>query len=347
MFGAKKRRILSWSVTISILLSSCSGSPDQITINGEAQGTTYTVILAGEHSDVMKAEIDSLLHAFDESLSSYIPTSVLSRINQSTDSIVVLDNGFFKPCYLLSRGVYDMSAGAFDPSVFPLVQGWGFMNNMETPLDKDSVASILKYVSFQKDLLHSIYFNGDTITFSKYDPRFKLDFNAIAQGYSVDVVAEYLNQHGVSNYYVEIGGEIVVKGKNGERKKWRIGIDSPIENADTRVIENIIHVTNKAIATSGNYRKFYVKDGVKYAHTLDPLTGYPVQHSLLSATVLADNCALADAYATTFMVYGVEKTMQFLEEHPELKLEVYLLYTKDNGEVGREMSEGFQKYLEP
>ena len=172
-----------------------------------------------------------------------------------------------------------------------------------------------------------------------------MDFNAIAQWQSVDVIDNYLKEKGFSNYYVEIGGEISVKGKNREGVHWKIGIDSPIENLKTRELENIVHISDVAVATSGNYRKFYVRDGVKYSHTLNPKTGFPVTHSLLSATVVAENAAFADGYATAFMVMGVDSALEFVKNNPKEKLEIYLLYEDEEGNIQRTMSDGFKQYL--
>ncbi len=350
MFGVKKLKILVWSVTISSVLVSCNEEQSLATeIHGETQGTTYTIILSDGNPRIEKSQIDSIFHVFDLSLSTYIDSSVISQLNNCEESITISDESFFlRDCYQQSQEIFALSEGAFDPSVFPLVKGWGFMNNMETPLSQAEVDSILTFVSFEADEHHSILFSNSgnaEISYTKNHPNFKLDFNAIAQGLSVDVIDKFLKEKGCENYYVEIGGEIIVRGVNVEGNKWRIGVDTPVENLDTRELENIIHISDKGIATSGNYRKFYIHDGNKYAHTLNPKTGFPAQHSLLSATVVTDECSKADAYATVFMVMGVEKTMEFVENHPQEKLEVYLLYSDTDGSIKREMSSGFEKYL--
>ncbi len=315
---------------------------------GETQGTTYTIILAEEKANFTQEEITNLLKTFDLSLSTYVDSSVISRLNYSENTIRIVDStNYFKNCYFLSKEVFDRSNGAFDASVFPLVEGWGFMKDLKTPLTKEKVDSILQFVSFEKNKLHEIKFQGDTIILTKKDKRFKLDFNAIAQGQSVDVLSDFISSRGHKNYYVEIGGEMIVKGKNREDQPWKIGIDVPKENtkSEVRQLENVLSISNRAIATSGNYRKFYIKDGKKYAHTLDPRTGYPVKHSLLSATVISSDCATSDAYATVFMVIGLEETKKFLEKNQDLGLEVYLLFDKD-GEIGRFYSPSAERYLD-
>ncbi len=348
MFGKKKHKGLIWSVIISLIFSGCQSSVDTIKgieISGKTQGTTYSIIIAENHSTVDKGQIDSLLANFDKSLSTYIDSSVISKINACQDSIRIEDkSGYFKECYAKSKHVYAKTNAAFDPSVFPLVKGWGFMTDMESPLNQHEIDSILSFVSFESGLLHSISFVGDEILFSKKHPFFMLDFNAIAQGQSVDVLANYLSKQGHENYFIEIGGEIYVRGLNRSGKPWKIGVDAPNED-QSRTLENILMLSNKGVATSGNYRKFYIKDGVKYAHTLNPQTGWPVQHSLLSATVVAENCALADAYATAFMVMGGDKAMEFVENNQGEELEIYLLSANDKGEVVRSMSSGFSKYI--
>lgn len=347
MFGTRKRKIQVWSVIISLTtLYACNSDKEKgsVTLTGNTQGTTYTIIIVEDDVSVGVKEIDSILSNFDQSLSTYLPSSVISKINASPDSISINDpSEYFTNCYLKAQQVYLESDGAFDPSVFPLVEGWGFMKHIETPLDSATVDSLLTFVSFQSGMFHDAEL-GENIKIYKKKEGFKIDFNAIAQGYSVDVLADYLIREGYSNFYIEIGGELFVKGLNREGNPWRIGIDSPIENQVNRDLENIINVSDKAVATSGNYRNFYEKDGVKYAHTLNPKTGWPVQHQLLSVTVITDECSMADAYATAFMVMGVEKTIEFVSEINK-DLEVYMIYTNEKGELERQTSSGFEKYL--
>jgi len=352
MFGTLKHKGLIWSVTISLatVFTSCDDSSPVNKVfktAGNTQGTTYSVIIVDDDIKLEKRQLDSLLHEFDLSLSTYIEESVISKINESKNKIVVNDlTGFFKTCYSESQHIYKKTDGQFDPSVFPLVKGWGFMNDLESPLNQTEIDSILDFVSFEDGMYHQVKLEGERITVTKSKEDFKMDFNAIAQGLSVDVLYDFIESKGYKNFYVEIGGELRVKGLNAEGVKWRIGVDTPLENLETRKRDTIIHISNKAIATSGNYRKFYVKDGVKYSHTLNPETGKPVTHSLLSATVIADKCSTADGYATAFMVMGVDKAMDFVRQHPEEKLEVYLLYADGKGDIQRVMSDGFSEYLQ-
>lgn len=353
MFGTAKRKVRTWSVIISgsILVLGCTNTPaeqdvekEQRVFQGNTQGTTYEIIIADSDVNFTGNEIDSILAAFDASLSTYIPTSKISQLNESgTHARVTDESGFFKTCYLKSREIHQLTNGAFDPSVFPLVKGWGFMDKIESPLSQNEVDSILAFIGM--DQHHTIHFSGDEIEMTKSTSEFKLDFNAVAQGYSVDVLADFLRKRGQKNFYVEIGGELYLEGKNREGIDWRIGIDAPVDNSSSHDVENILSVSNRAVATSGSYRKFYEKDGKRYAHFLDPKTGFPVQHSLLSATVIASTCAEADAYATAFMVMGTEKTLQFIEAHPELKLAVYLLEADQGNTYKRTTGGGFESYL--
>ncbi|MFT5861018.1 MAG: thiamine biosynthesis lipoprotein [Flavobacteriaceae bacterium] len=352
MFGIQKHKVRTWFAitSLAVVLISCSTDPQAQATNegfeiyGETQGTTYNIIIADDQQYFVKEEIDSILHDFDLALSTYIDNSTITKLNNVVSSGIVLDDHrYFEKCYNQSRDIFQLTDGAFDPSVFPLVEGWGFMQNIDKPMMDEEVVEVMKYIGF--DRYHTIAMNENKVRIVKENPLFKLDFNAIAQGYSVDVLAEFLERRGHHNFYVEIGGELIVRGLNREGDKWRIGIDAPLEGNTTHELNNIMHVSNKAIATSGNYRKFYERDGVKYAHTLNPKTGYPVRHSLLSVTVIAENCAAADAYATAFMVMGAEKTLKFVKSNPELNLNVYLLESGDNDQVIQSSSENFSQFL--
>lgn len=313
-------------------------------IQGTTQGTTFTIKTSEDSLFISTSEITLMLAAFDQELSGYIDTSLLSQFNAG-EIIDFQNTRFFKPCYALSYDVFTKTNGFFDPSVFPLVRAWGFFKDPTHPPSKVEIDSILQFTGFLQGTHHAIE-KGQLV---KLNPGFQLDFNAVAQGYSVDVIADFLDEKGQKDYYIEIGGELRLKGKNTEGNNWIIGIDVPAEendgNSAARELENYISLSNVGLATSGNYRKFYEKDGKKYSHTLDPLTGYPVVHNLLSATVIADNAALADAYATAFMVMGVEETMKFISEHPQLGLAVYLLYQNSAGRIERVYSKGMEDFF--
>lgn len=346
MFGKTKRKVQSWNVifSISLLLFSCAPKK-HIRIQGNTQGTTYTILINEERSTVTQSQIDSILQDFDQSLSTYIDSSEISQFNRDNFAGELEDeNAYFKTCYTKALTVFDQTDGLFDPSVFPLVAGWGFFKNTATPLSEDSVKRLLNDVGFTPGLYHTIEFKKGQLLYEKKTPFFKLDFNAIAQGYAVDVLADYLKKKGHLNFYIEIGGEIYVSGVNNKNQPWAIGIDMPKEELNHREIENIVYLSGRAIATSGNYRKFYVKDGKKYAHTIHPKTGFPVEHNLLSVTVVAKECAFADAYATAFMVMGMEESLAWLKENASLDVQAYFLYADEHGAIKSSFSNGFAAY---
>lgn len=323
-------------VSLVFFFCQCSSNPnrqDFSTITGKAQGTTYSIILIGPNAKITKNQIDSILQGFDAVLSSYVSTSLISKFNSAEDTIFFSDSSaYFKNCLIKSQFIYDRSSGAFDPTVFPLIDAWGFFKNQKTPLSKSNADSILPFVSYEKDKLFTYEFKDNLLYLTKKDKRVKLDFNAIAQGYAVDVLAEFIRGKGYSNFYIELGGEVYVSGLNRENKKWKIGIDTPVSSSKERTISEVLSISNEAIATSGNYRKFYEVKGKKYAHTIDPKTGLQVTHNLLSATVIAKDCATADGFATAFMVMGKEKTIAFLKDNHDLGLTVYLMYD-DKGHI--------------
>jgi FAD:protein FMN transferase len=321
------------------LLVSCNNNQEKlIKIEGKAQGTTYSVsYISAEEKDFSK-QIDLLLKAFDLSLSQWNENSIISRINRN-DSSAVADN-FFKTVFIRAMQVAEETNGAFDPTIAPIVNAWGFGLKNKSKTDSATIDSLLLLVNYHNIALLD---NGKVV---KHDDRMMLDFNALAQGYSVDVVSEFLEKKGIENYLVEIGGETRAKGKNQEEQFWRIGIDKPLENQEGRPLQAVVSLENKSLATSGNYRKFYEEKGVKYSHTIDPETGYPVRHSLLSATVVASDCISADAYATSFMVIGLEEAKKFLSVHKEL--DALLIYSDKKGELKAFATEGLRtKITEP
>ncbi len=285
--------------------------------HGNTQGTTFSVKYKyGGNDQHVQIDVDSILLAIDESLSTYNNNSTISSYNES-DSGLVIDK-LFKKVFELSNIVFNESKGDFDPSVAPLVWAYGFGPQRDTMLSTEVLDSIKNLIGLEKFWLQDDYL-------SKPFPSSKLDFNAIAQGYTVDLVAQYLTSLNIENYLVEIGGEIRVRGKNQNNELWKIGIDRPVENLPNRQVFSVIALNNKSFATSGNYRKFYEKNGQKYTHTINPRTGKTVLSNLLSATVVHESCALADAYATTLMVKGLESGIQFADS---LDLDVYLIYSE-------------------
>ena len=284
-------------------------------------GTTYSVIY--QYDEDLQDEIEKELRKVDDEFSMFNSQSVVAQINRG-EKPKLSDN--FKDVFKLARQVSDDTHGAFDITVAPLVNAWGFGFKHEQMPTKQQVDSLMQLIGMQY-----VELKDDIITMKK--KGMMLDFSAIAKGYGVDVIAHLLEHHDIKNFMVEIGGEITTSGINPERVPWKIGVNKPNEDAlnESHELQTILNVTDKSMATSGNYRNFYIKGGKKYAHTIDPKTGYPVQHTLLSATVLADRCAKADAYATSFMVMGMEGTKQILESHKDLM--AYLIYTDNKGNL--------------
>lgn len=328
----------SFNVIISLLLLfSCTAPKEKniegSTLTGYTQGTTYSIIIAEEKINFEQQEIDQLLAAFDTILSTYIPKSEISKLNNSEHQHSFSDkHGFFKTCYQLSQQIYVESKGLFDPSIYPLVKSWGFYNKAEIIPTQHQIDSLLEFISFEPEKLHTVTFKGDSVHFTKKDARFKLDFNAIAQGYSVDVVADFIQSRGHKNFYVEIGGEVRVAGKNRSAEKWNLGIDVPDELEERESLTSIA-ITNCGIATSGNYRNYFEKDGKKYGHILSPKNGLPGITDVLSTTVIHRNAALADAYATVFMLIGKNESIAFCKNNPDVKLLLVYLDKENNMQV--------------
>lgn len=314
-----------------MLINSCNSSNYEL-LEGYAQGTTFRIIY--NSSNNYNIEIYQMLKEFDNSLSTYEDSSTISLINKNDPEVKL--NDLFVDFINKSRSVYEKSDGYFDITVGPLVNAWGFGVAKEFNSDSSSIDSIMQFVGMDKIKIE----NNKLI---KNDPRIYLDGNAIAQGQSVDFIASLFEKEGLKNYMIEIGGEVRTKGVNEQGKPWRIGIDKPIENAENRELQAIINLKNKSLATSGNYRKFYELNGIKYAHSINPKTGYPVRDILLSATIIADECSLADAYATACMVMGFEKAKKFVESQKDI--EAYFILSGDKNEYQIYETEGFKGYL--
>ena len=284
-------------------------------------GTTYHITYQCD-SDLTQS-IKAELLKVDASLSPFNKESVITAINDNKD---VSPDEMFKEVFTLAMDISKETDGAFDITVAPLVNAWGFGFKNGSQPSRHQVDSLLLLVGYEKISM----VDGKV---KKQDPRIMLDCSAIAKGYGTDRVARLLRNRGVQNYMVEIGGEVVTSGVNPERLPWKIGVTKPTDDSlnTGHELQTILNLTDKAMATSGNYRNFYYKGGKKFAHTIDPKTGYPVQHSILSATVIAKSCAVADAYATSFMVMGLDKAKQVLERHPELM--AYFIYSDERGDM--------------
>lgn len=286
---------------------------------GMVFGTIYHITYQSDTN--YQKEIEAELQKVDNSLSPFNKTSIISRINRNEK--VKVDE-MFSEVFQLAEKISGDTDGAFDITVAPMVNAWGFGFKTGTPPTRQTIDSLRAIVGFHNVSLQDGYV-------IKKNPKTMLDCSAIAKGYGTDVVARFLKKKGVQNFMVEIGGEIVVNGNSEKLQPWRIGINKPTDDSlnTSQAIQDVVSVSNIAMATSGNYRNFYYKNGKKYAHTIDPKTGYPVQHNILSATVFADDCATADAYATSFMVLGLDGAKKILEKHPELC--AYLIYSDQKG----------------
>lgn len=306
-----------------LLLSSCDrGQKTPITISGPAQGTTYNITyLAGEYSNYRQS-FDSIFQVINESLSTYDSTSLISRMNRN-DTTVQADK-LFTDVFIKSVEVSNKTNGLFDITVAPVINAYGFGFKKRERVTPGLIDSLLPLVGYKKVRLVNNRVVKDT-------PQLMLDFNAIAQGYTVDVLASFLESKGIKNYLVEVGGELKAKGSKLNDSAWTAGIQTPSDDAaEAASLFTRVKINNKSLATSGNYQRFYIEDGKKYSHIINPFTGYPAKNNLLSATVIADDCMTADAYATSFMVMGLEKSKQFLAENKDLGLEVFFIYD-DNG----------------
>ena len=330
-------KFIGLTLVALLLLNACQPKKSEyMRVSGFAQGTTYNITYENSTNVDYSADIDSILKAFDRSLSIYDSTSIITRINDNDPSVEADD--WFVEVFKKSAEVNAVSGGAFDITVGPVVKAWGFSNGPIAKHDTAYIDSLLQFVGMEK-----VKMEGRKVI-KKY-PGVKLDVNALAQGYSVDVVCDFFKSKGIRNYLVEIGGEVRGKGTNAKNNFWHIGIDKPADgNMDPgQELQAIIEINNKALATSGNYRKFFVENGIKYSHTIDPKTGFPARNTLLSATVVCDDCITADAYATAFMVVGVEKSKEMLQKLSGL--EVYFVYSNSNGDYEVYSTEGLKKMI--
>lgn len=352
------KRRLFWSqilILICILAVACNSEKKEapenshfISFSGDAQGTTYSISYEDSTGTLFsKAAADSILDAIDMSLSEWVDSSVISKFN-NLDSIEISDPHFLN-VFFRGREISTLTDGAFEPMIMPLVHAWGFGPHGAIPKGEVNIDSLMTLVHTDIEItpLDSSAgdFNSAHFIFKKMKGQ-KLDVNGIAQGYSVDVIGDYLEWLGIHNFMIEVGGEVLAHGQNAHGEPWKIGIDKPVDPDQDRQLQAIARVKNMAICTSGSYRKFYEKDGKRYSHTIDPHSGKPVAHSLISTTVLAPNCTNGDTFATAFMVMGVEKTKEFVKAHPELHLDVYLIYDGANGEWESYMSPGMEKITE-
>ena len=312
-----------------------SGSAENswVELAGRTMGTTYSVKYSAPGGEDYQQAIDSVLRLVNASVSPYIYDSEISEFNRNGK--VRLKLPYFKPIFEASKNIYRETGGAFNPTVMSLVQAWGFGPKQKQHMDRAKVDSLLRLVNFD-----AVRLSGKEVSTSV--PHVQLDFGAIAKGYGIDVVVKLLQEKGARDLMVEIGGEVVCKGRNAHGKAWQIGINDPEAGMEQRAAASL-SLTNEALATSGNYRNYYEENGVKYAHTISPFTGYPKMQTLLSASVVAPDCMTADAYATAFMVLGLEGAKKVLAKHPELG--ACLIFSGANGEVTTFVTDNLKERL--
>lgn len=324
-------------VLILSLLTACRGGKELkiFKMTGAAQGTYYAITYCSDNNKNLQPAVDSLLRQFDKSVSSYVPTSVISLLNNNDTSVTA--DPIYETIFRKSMEVSASTDGAFDVTVGPLVEAWGFGFKKKEKVDKAMVDSLLPLVGYRKVKLSK----GRLI---KADPRIQIDFDAIAQGYSSDWLALFFEKKGIQNYLIDVGGEVLAHGSKPDGQLWSVAIEMPSKNSeDERKIQAILSLKDHAISTSGSYRKYYEENGVRYSHTIDPSNGYPVRHNLLSVSVIANDCITADAYATAFMVMGLEKSKKFLEMNHEM--DAYFISDDQHGGFSIFYTPGYDKLL--
>ncbi len=301
---------------------------EPVKLHGKAQGTYYNIIYYDNERRNLQKEIDSLLSDFDLTASLWVDSSMLRRVNDNRDSVV---NEYFADLIRMSVEMAQYTEGCFDCTIGTLVKAWGFSFAQREELNDKTIDSLLQYTGEQPTIVRSE--TGQFILRKSHNET-ALDFNAIAQGYSSDLVGRFLRQKGITNYLVDIGGEVIAQGSKHDGSAWKVGIERPAENKySDREVETTIELKDQSVVTSGSYRKYYEKDGMRYSHTIDPSTGRPVEHTLLSVSVVDSSAWRADALATAFMVMGLERSLDFIKRHPDDKgvQTVFFIYSDDEG----------------
>jgi len=325
-------------ITCLLLFFGCKKkSVEYIHNEGFIFGTTYSLIYQSEKGDLHE-EIRQALFSLNKSLSPFDTSSIISQFNKGKENVVA--DSFFIDVFTKSIEINRISDGVFDITLAPLINAWGFGFEKYNSVNQGIIDSLLQYVGMK-----NVYIEKDTIKRKK--DGIMLNASAIAKGYGVDVIANLLKSNGVKNFMVEIGGEISTNGVNRQGKAWRIAIDKPVfdKNPEKREFKMFLKLSGQSVATSGNYRNFFIKDGKIFGHTIDPRTGYPVQLSVLSSTIVANNCMTADAYATVCLVIGLEQSLKLIENTPEIE-GAFIYELTECGLFGVAYSSGFEQYIE-
>ncbi len=315
---------------IIVLLTSCNRQPKKIMLQGEAQGSYYAITYYDEQERNFQHEIDSIFHAVDVSVNLWVDTSVISKVNRNED--VTLDS-IFVDNFRIAQEAAALSGGYFDPTISPIVAAWGFSYKHGDSITPQLIDSLKQLVDYRKVRIE----NGMVV---KENPAMTLDFNAIAQGYTSDLIASFLDSRGIKNYLVDTGGEIMAHGTKPNGQPWIVGIEKPADNWDSeQVVHTRIALRDKGLVTSGSTRKYVERNGKRYSHCIDPNTGYPVEHQVLSVTVMANSSVWADALASICMVMGMEKSLPLIESMDDV--EAYYIYVNENNELETFATEGF------
>ena len=317
-----------------VLLASCGKQPKKMVLQGLAQGSYYAVTYFDEQGRNFQHEIDSIFHAVDMSVNLWVDSSVISKVNRNEE--VVLDQIFIDN-FNIAQEAAKLSDGYFDPTVSPIVAAWGFSYKVGDSITPQLIDSLKQWVDYRKVRIE----NGKVI---KENPNMTLDFNAIAQGYTSDLIAAFLESRGIKSYLVDTGGEIMAKGEKTNGKPWIVGIEKPAENKESeQVVQTRIALRDKGLVTSGSTRKYVERNGKRYSHSINPKTGYPVEHNVLSVTVLAENSVWADALASICMVMGLEQSLPLIESLDGV--EAYYIYSNEQNELETFATEGFKTLL--
>ena len=347
-------RIWLYPIFLLLLLTACQQAQNDKSatltyskISGQTMGTTYHVTCQTSNPSTLKADINTLLKEVNQGVNHYDKSATISLLNQATTELLLdttqSDAKHFYINLETAKAIFESTDGALDPTIMPLVNYWGFGYTEKraiTKVDSIKVKQLVELVDFENVQIQP---KEEQLYVTKKNPSVQLDFSSLAKGYGVDEVGRLLERKGIQNYLVDIGGEVRAKGVNNRGLSWRLGINTPSTEAALTAYETVISIENQSMATSGNYRNFHEVDGVKYAHTINPTTGYPERNTLLSATVLSKECMVADGYATAFMTMGLDRAYEIAAKSPAL--EAYFLYAKGDGTIGEKYTTGIKDLI--
>ena len=327
-------RRITLLIGVIALLSACNNQPEKIVLQGQAQGSYYAVTYYDALGRNFQRDIDSIFHAVDLSINLWVDSSIISKVNRNED--VALDSIFIDN-FRIAQEAAHLSNGYFDPTISPIVAAWGFSYKNGDSITPQLIDSLKRLVDYRNIRIE----DGKVF---KENPDMKLDFNAIGQGYTSDMIAALLDSRGIKNYLVDTGGEIMARGCKPNGDSWIVGIEKPAESWDAeQVVQTRVALRDKGLVTSGSTRKYVERNGKRYSHCIDPNTGYPVEHQLLSATVLAENSVWADALASICMVMGMENSLPLIQSMDGV--EAYYIYVNEKGELETFATDGFKALI--